>query len=275
MTATDRYGVMGYPVSHSRSPVIHRLFALQTGQNLQYELLQVTPEKLETAIRQFQRTGGKGLNITVPHKSEVTRLVDQLSERASTAGAVNTLAFKDGKILGDNTDGIGLLRDLAVNLGVALEHSRILVLGAGGATRGIVGPLLEMQPASLTIANRTLGKAQIIADHFSEFGPVSACRFNGVPVKEKFDLIINATSAGLKGDSPPYPAAAITDKTFCYDLSYGRKPTPFSVWARECGAVRSVMGWGMLVEQAAESFRVWRGVRPDTGPVLKQMSIVG
>jgi shikimate dehydrogenase len=273
MATTDRYGVMGYPVSHSRSPVIHRLFALQTGENIQYELLQVTPEKLETAIRQFQRTGGKGLNITVPHKTEVTKLVDQMSERASTAGAVNTLAFQGGKILGDNTDGIGLLRDLAVNLGVVIEASSILILGAGGATRGIVGPLLEMQPASLCIANRTLGKAQIIADHFARFGTVSACRFNAVPVSEPYDLIINATSAGLKGDTPPYPAAAVSDNTFCYDLSYGLKATPFSIWARDNGARQSVMGWGMLVEQAAESFRVWRGMRPDTAPVLKQMSV--
>jgi len=269
----DRYGVMGYPVSHSRSPVIHRLFALQTTQNLQYELLQVSPEKLETAVRQFQRTGGKGLNITVPHKSEVTRLVDQTSERAATAGAVNTLTFKGGEIHGDNTDGIGLLRDLAVNLGISLEGANILILGAGGATRGIVGPLLEMQPESLRIANRSLGKAQILADHFSRSGPVTACRFNVVPVSKPYDLIINATSAGLKGEAPPYPAAAISENTFCYDLSYGLQPTPFSVWARESGAAQSVMGWGMLVEQAAESFNIWRGVRPDTGPVLKQMKI--
>jgi shikimate dehydrogenase len=269
----DRYGVMGYPVSHSRSPVIHRLFALQTQQRLQYELLQVSPEKLETAIRQFQRTGGKGLNITVPHKSEVVRLVDQISERAATAGAVNTLTFKGGEIHGDNTDGIGLLRDLAVNLGVTIENANVLILGAGGATRGIIGPLLEMQPASLRIANRSLGKAQILADHFSRSGPVTACRFNVVPVSEPYDLIINATSAGLKGDSPPYPSAAISENTFCYDLSYGLELTPFSIWARESGAAQSVMGWGMLVEQAAESFNIWRGVRPETGSVLKQMKI--
>jgi shikimate dehydrogenase len=271
--AVDRYGVMGYPVSHSRSPVIHRLFALQTGQELQYELLQVSPEKLEPAVRQFQRTGGKGLNVTVPHKSDVTRLVDQLSERASTAGAVNTLTFKEGEILGDNTDGFGLLRDLVVNLGMAIENSNILILGAGGATRGIVGPLLEMNPASLRIANRSLGKAQQLAEHFSRSGPVTACRFNVVPVSEPYDLVINATSAGLKGEAPPYPTAAISPKTVCYDLSYGLKPTPFSVWAREAGAVQSVMGWGMLVEQAAESFRIWRNVRPDTAQVLKHMRI--
>ena len=271
--AIDRYGVMGYPISHSRSPVIHRLFAMQTQQNMQYELLQVSPEKLETAVRQFQRTGGKGLNITVPHKSEVTRLVDQTSERAATAGAVNTLSFRGGEIYGDNTDGIGLLRDLAVNLGVAIEDANILILGAGGATRGIVGPLLEMQPESLRIANRSLGKAQILADHFSRSGPVTACRFNVVPISKPYDLIINATSAGLKGETPPYPAAAISENTFCYDLSYGLKPTPFSVWARESGAAQSVMGWGMLVEQAAESFNIWRGIRPETGPVLERMNI--
>ena len=273
MTTIDRYGVMGYPVSHSRSPVIHRLFALQTSQDIQYELLQVAPEKLETAVRQFQRTGGKGLNVTVPHKAEVARLCDHLSERASTAGAVNTLSFIDNEIHGENTDGIGLLRDLAVNLGVALEGSKILILGAGGATRGIVGPLLEMQPQSLLIANRTLGKAEIIADHFKRWGPVSACRFDAVPTDEQYDLIINATSAAVHGKTPPYPSTAISPDTICYDLSYGLTPTPFSEWAREQGAAKSIMGWGMLVEQAAESFNIWRGVRPDTAPVLKQMKI--
>ena len=273
MTTIDRYGVMGYPVSHSRSPVIHRLFALQTNQHIQYELLQVSPDKLETAVRQFQRTGGKGLNVTVPHKSEVAKLCDQLSEPASTAGAVNTLSFRESEIHGDNTDGIGLLRDLAINQGVTLEGANILILGAGGATRGIVGPLHEMQPSSLRIANRTIDKAQALAEHFSHSGPVSACRFNMVPVSEDYDLIINATSAGVRGETPPYPEAALSERTFCYDLSYGLKPTPFSVWAREHGAARSVMGWGMLVEQAAESFHIWRGVRPDTAPVLKQMTI--
>jgi shikimate dehydrogenase len=269
----DRYGVMGYPVSHSRSPVIHRLFALQTGQNIQYELLQVTPEKLETAVRQFQRTGGKGLNVTVPHKRAIAKLADHVSERARTAGAVNTLSFVEGEVHGDNTDGIGLLRDLVVNLGVNLDGANILILGAGGATSGIVGPLLEMEPAALRIANRTLDRAQEIATRFKHMGPVSACRFNAVPVTDAYDLVINATSAGVKGEMPPYPGAAISESTFCYDLSYGLTPTPFSVWARERGAVKSVMGWGMLVEQAAESFHIWRHVMPDTAPVLKQMSI--
>ena len=269
----DRYGVMGYPVSHSRSPVIHRLFALQTGQNLQYELLQVVPEKLEIAVRQFQRTGGRGLNITVPHKIDVTRLVDQLSERASSAGAVNTLAFEDGEVFGDNTDGVGLLRDLTYNLGLSLAKSNILILGAGGATRGIMGPLLETQPASITIANRTLTKASELADRFCESGPVRSCRFREVSERVYYHLVINATSAGLSGEAPPYPEAAVQENTICYDLSYGLTQTPFSRWASEHGAARSAMGWGMLVEQAAESFHIWRGVRPDTGAVLKQIAI--
>ncbi len=269
----DRYGVMGYPVSHSRSPVIHRLFALQTGQNMQYELLQVTPEKLETAVRQFQRTGGKGLNVTVPHKRTVRELADSVSERAELAGAVNTLVFDNGEIHGDNTDGAGLLRDLRNNLGIVLKGASVLVLGAGGATAGIVGPLLAAGPRSVRIANRTLDKAEAIVDRFSHLGAVSACGFDRVPVSEDYDLIINATSAGLKGVTPPYPAAALSANTVCYDLSYGLNTTPFSKWARDHGAAKSVMGWGMLVEQAADSFEIWRGVRPDTAPVLKQMHI--
>lgn len=271
--ALDRYGVMGYPIAHSRSPVIHRLFALQTGQQLQYELLEVAPDKLETAIKQFQRTGGKGLNITVPHKSEVTVLVDQLSERATTAGAVNTLVMSDNEIFGDNTDGIGLVRDLTGNLGIPIRDKNILILGAGGATRGIVSPLLDARPASVTIANRTFSRARNLAEHFSTFGPVTACTFKAVPTSVEYALIINATSAGLTGDTPPYPEEAIGEGTVCYDLSYGLSPTPFSRWGASHGAARSVMGWGMLVEQAAESFHIWRSVRPETAPVLRQISI--
>lgn len=269
----DRYGVMGYPVSQSRSPVIHRLFAMQTNLEIQYELLQVTPEKLEEAIRQFQRTGGKGLNLTAPHKRTACRLVDNLSQRASIAGAVNTLDFRDGEIFGDNTDGIGLLRDLVVNLELNLKGINILILGAGGATRGIVGPLLEMEPTSICIANRTMERAEKLVKCFDDDSPITACPFDAVPDSEPYQLVINATSAGLRGETPPYPTTAISANTFCYDLSYGLEPTPFSTWAREQGAARSVMGWGMLVEQAAESFHIWRGIRPDTAPVLKQMTI--
>lgn len=269
----DRYGVMGYPVSHSRSPVIHRLFALQTGQDLQYELLQVVPDKLQSSILQFQDTGGKGLNITLPHKTEVMQLVDDVSKRAGNAGAINTLSFDADGIHGDNTDGVGLMRDLTRNLGLQLEGARILVLGAGGATRGILAPLLDAKPSSITVANRTLSRANDLVEHFSEAGPLSACRFDDVAESASFDLVINATSAGVKGETPPYPVSAIGPKTYCYDLSYGLTATPFSQWAAAQGAARSVMGWGMLVEQAAESFYIWRGIRPDTAPVLKQMSI--
>jgi len=271
--AADRYGVMGYPVSHSRSPIIHRLFAAQTGQNLQYELLQVAPDNLETAVRQFGRTGGKGLNVTVPHKSEVVRLVDAMSDRASTAGAVNTLVFRDDELYGDNTDGVGLMCDLQVNHGLKLAGANILILGAGGATRGIVSPLLEAEPASIMIANRTFPKARSLADHFANQGPVDACRFEDVRSLPIYDLIVNATSAGLKGETPPYPEEAIHPQTFCYDLSYGLSPTPFASWAARHGAAKAVMGWGMLVEQAAESFYIWRNIRPDTAAVLKQLSV--
>lgn len=272
-TGIDRYGVMGYPVSHSRSPVIHRLFALQTGQVMQYDLLAVAPGALAGALRHFQRSGGKGLNITVPHKSAAAQLADHLSERARSAGAVNTLSFEDGEISGDNTDGVGLLRDLSGNLGLRLQGANILILGAGGATRGIVVPLLNAAPQSVTIANRTLSRAQDLATHFSAYGSIEACRFDEINSAKGFDLVINATSAGLKGETPPYPEAAIGAQTFCYDLSYGLTPTPFSNWAIQAGAARSVMGWGMLVEQAAESFQLWRGVRPDTNAVLRQMRI--
>ena len=264
---------MGYPVSHSRSPVIHRLFAVQTGQNIQYELLQVAPDKLEKAVLQFGRTGGKGLNITVPHKSEVVRLVDEMSERASNAGAVNTLVFRDDSIYGDNTDGVGFIRDLRSNQRVQLKGANILILGAGGATRGLIGPLLEAEPDSIVIANRTFPKARGLADHFATQGPVNACRFQDVKSLPVYDLVINATSAGVKGETPPYPVEAIHPQTVCYDLSYGLTPTPFSRWAALHGAAKSVMGWGMLVEQAAESFYIWRGVRPDTAAVLKQLTI--
>lgn len=269
----DRYGVMGYPVSHSRSPVIHRLFALQTGQNLEYELLPVPPGKLEAAVREFAEAGGKGLNLTLPHKTAAAALADRLSERAERAGAVNTLDFREGRVFGDNTDGAGLMRDLTRNLGLSIADLNILVLGAGGAVRGILAPLLAAAPRSVTIANRDVGKARELANEFSSAVPVSACRFKEVPRSVHYSLLVNATSAGVKGETPPWPQAAVSPDTLCYDLSYGLSPTPFSRWCAAQGAERVVMGWGMLVEQAAESFLLWRGIRPDTEPVLRQMSI--
>jgi len=267
----DRYGVVGYPVSHSRSPVIHRVFAQQTGQHLTYELLEVAPAELESAIRTFQRQGGRGLNITVPHKSEAVRLVDELSDAASMAGAVNTLSITSEAIRGDNTDGVGLVRDLRKNHRVAIEGARILILGAGGATRGIMAPLLEEQPTTITLANRTVSKAQALANHFGTMGTVAACRFDDIVEDVDYDLVINATSAGLRGEALPFPAGIVSAETVCYDLSYGTGDTPFTHWARTRGARRAIVGWGMLVEQAAESFYIWRGVRPDTRSVLKRL----
>lgn len=272
MSAPDRYAVMGYPVAHSRSPVIHRLFALQTHQHIQYDMIAVPPGELAAATQQFKVDGGKGLNITAPHKGDAALLADELSERARIAGAVNTLRFGDGQVFGDNTDGVGLLMDLTHNQELELEGANILILGAGGATRGILGPLVEAGPASVMIANRTVPKAEVLATHFSDNVPVTACRFKDVPRDVEYDLIINATSAGLKGAIPPYPKWAVSAGTVCYDLSYGLSPTPFSVWAEKHGAERSLMGWGMLVEQAAESFELWRGVRPNTDAVLAQLA---
>ena len=265
--APDRYGVIGYPIAHSRSPEIHRLFAEQTGQSLVYERLEAAPAAFESAVRGFAADGGRGLNVTLPHKEAAAALADTLSERAAEAGAVNTLALRDGEIFGDNTDGVGLLRDLTGNLGVALADAEVLVLGAGGAARGILAPLLRAGPSRVVIANRTPARAEALARRFGALGPVEGCGFAAVP-PASWRLAINATSAAFGGDLPAWPPAAISAGTLCYDLSYRAGTTPFCTWAEAQGAARCVMGLGMLVEQAAESFFIWRGVRPETAPVV-------
>ncbi|MEM7763222.1 MAG: shikimate dehydrogenase [Pseudomonadota bacterium] len=269
----DRYGLIGYPVKHSKSPVIHKLFADQSDQQMTYELLSARPEDLENAVRKFQRNGGRGLNVTVPHKAAVTRLVDEMSEEASIAGAVNTLAISPEKIVGHNTDGVGLVRDITTNWKYEVLNKRILVLGAGGATQGILSPLLALDPSLITIANRSIAKAEALAGHFGMLGNVEAKRFTEVNKLEPFDLVINATSAGVKGEQAPFPRAAIAAKTVCYDLSYGFSETPFITWAKSLEAETTRSGWGMLIEQAAESFKIWRDVLPDTAPVLKQLPV--
>ena len=267
----DRYAVVGHPIGHSRSPVIHTLFARQTGQNMSYEKLDAAPREFLDRVQRFGRTGGKGLNITTPHKAEAARMADELSERARMAGTANTLTFQsDGKLSADNTDGVGLVRDLRHNLGISLEDQRVLILGAGGATRGVIGPLLKERLASTTVANRTEEKATHLAEYFSVHGAIIPCSFEALE-GQGFDIAINATSAGLKGEAPPFPASCISAGTLCYDMSYALQPTPFVVWAQKCGATRTVQGWGMLVEQAAESFYIWRGVRPDTDAILRQL----
>jgi shikimate dehydrogenase len=267
----DRYAVVGHPVEHSRSPLIHSLFARQTGANMTYELIDAAAIRFETAVREFGAAGGKGLNVTVPHKEAAYGLVDEISAPADVAGAVNTIKFVDGKLHGENTDGIGLIRDLVVNQRQALPGRRMLVLGAGGAARGIVGPLLATGPSELVVANRTKDRAEELVARFDPTPALRAVAFDALADVPPFDLLLNATSAGLRGEVPPFPATLVGPESFCYDLVYSVNDTPFVTWARKHGAGRAVQGWGMLIEQAAESFFIWRGVRPDTKPILKQL----
>jgi shikimate dehydrogenase len=265
---SDRYGVVGHPVGHSWSPFIHGLFARDTGQAMSYRLYDFTPEEFSARVREFFTLGGRGLNVTVPHKIAAVEIASELTTRAAHAGAVNTLAMqKDGTILGDNTDGAGLVRDLCDNLGLVIIRRRILLVGAGGATRGVIAPLLALEPAQVLIANRTPERAQDLAAAFAQLGPVQ-----GVGIRDitggPFDLIINATSASLSGDLPPMPNSVVGTETVCYDMAYGKTDTPFVQWSLKHSCARAVQGWGMLVEQAAESFRVWRGIKPGTASVL-------
>jgi shikimate dehydrogenase len=266
--ALDRYGVVGYPVKHSRSPFIHALFAKQTGQPMSYQLFEIAPEYLATELQRFFAEGGKGWNITVPHKQSVFELVKYHTPRAEFAGAVNTiLVTPDGELLGDNTDGVGLLNDLRTHLKFDLKDKRILMLGAGGAARGVLAPLLEQQPHELVIANRNVERATALVTEFQNLGTIRGTSFTDID-PTAFDLIINATSASLQGEMPAVPDAVIGAHTLCYDMAYGKEDTVFIRWAKQRGAASAVQGWGMLVEQAAESFFLWRGVRPDTLPVL-------
>jgi shikimate dehydrogenase len=268
----DRYALVGHPVAHSRSPLIHQLFARQTGQRMTYELIDAEPAQFETAVRGFRAAGGKGMNVTVPHKEAAYALATAHGEAATIARAVNTLTFTAGSIRGDNTDGIGFMRDLTANQGREVAGARVLVLGAGGATRGLLGPLLEAKPASLVLANRTLERAETLRREFAAHGAIEVCSFADLAGRGAFDIIINATSAGLRGEQPPFPASLVAPQSFCYDLAYSRNATPFVAWASAHGAGRAVQGWGMLIEQAAESFAIWRGVRPDTAPVRAELA---
>ena len=270
--APDRYALMGHPVSHSWSPFIHGLFARATQQNMQYRLIDVPAERFRAEALQFFIDGGKGLNITVPHKQAAAELVNELTPRAGEAGAVNTIHRKaSGELVGDNTDGIGLVTDLEINLGLALAGARILILGAGGATRGVLGPLLARRPVLVAIANRTVARAQELATEFAGLGNVLATGFEGVE-PAPFDLVINGTSAGLEGSVPAVTPAAIGAGTVCYDMAYSKGETPFTRYAHEHGAKAAYKGWGMLVEQAAEAFLIWRGIRPPTRPVLELLT---
>ncbi|WP_455209506.1 shikimate dehydrogenase [Kaarinaea lacus] len=267
----DEYAVMGNPITHSKSPQIHTLFAEQTGQNIRYRAIQVDPGGFTQAVGNFFASGGKGLNVTVPFKQEAWQLANKLSERARLAGAVNTLKpATEGGLYGDNTDGVGLVRDLIHNLGITLNDKKILLVGAGGAARGVVAPLLDNKPQQLTIVNRTMDRAYELVKHFASKGDINAESFTELEGK-RFDVVINATSASLKGDLPPLPTSTIAHAQVVYDMMYGSEPTLFLQWAQQHGASNTSDGLGMLVEQAAEAFFVWRNVKPDTAPVIQRL----
>jgi shikimate dehydrogenase len=270
--AADQYGVFGHPVSHSLSPFIHGMFARDTGQEMSYRPYDVAPEEFAARVREFFEQGGRGLNITLPHKIAAAEVAHELTERAAHAAAVNTLTLQDEGIVGDNTDGVGLVRDLCDNQGIVITNRHLLILGAGGATRGILAPLLGLEPATLVIANRTAERAEALAAAFTDLGATRGVGFTDVG-DAPFDRIINATSASLTGEIPPIPPSVLGQDTVCYDLAYGRSATAFVRWAQAAGCARAVQGLGMLVEQAAESFRLWRGVRPETAQVLSLLKV--
>ncbi|HHX81897.1 MAG TPA: shikimate dehydrogenase [Pseudomonadaceae bacterium] len=268
---TDKYAVIGNPVEHSRSPDIHAMFAAQTAAAVHYGRLLAPLDGFAAQVDAFFRAGGRGLNVTVPFKQEAFALAAQCSDQARLAGAVNTLLLnEEGQLCGHNTDGIGLLRDISANLQQSLAGCSVLVLGAGGATRGILQPLLEQGPARVVVANRTVVKATELAQLFAPLGPISGCGYSDLPAAP-FDWIINATAASLQGELPPLPPACCGPATRCYDLMYGAEPTAFMQWAAAQGAALTADGLGMLVEQAAESWYLWRGVRPETTSVMQRL----
>jgi shikimate dehydrogenase len=271
----DRYAVIGNPVAHSKSPAIHARFAEQTDEAITYERRLAPLDGFVASVREFIAEGGRGLNVTVPFKLEAHALATSLSPRAAAAGAVNTLRFEaDGGIYGDNTDGVGLVRDIEENLGVSLAGKRILLLGAGGAARGAVLPLLEAAPVSLTIVNRTAAKAEALAGQFAQAAHDTRCVLAGggpdCVAREAYDVIINATAGSLDASLPECDPAAFGPGTLAYDMMYGAELTVFMQHASVLGA-RAADGLGMLVGQAAESFFVWRGVRPESAPVLAEL----
>lgn len=271
--SNDLYAVIGHPIGHSKSPKIHSQFASQTGEPVEYTAIEAPIDGFAATLQQFFERGGKGANVTVPFKEQAWQLADHRAARAAKAGAANTLYHdENGLLVADNTDGQGLVRDLTENHAVILRGTRILVLGAGGAVRGVLGPILAQQPASLTIANRTVQKAEVLAELFSSDAgstELKVCGFDRP--SQPFDIIINGTSASLRGDLPPLSTNVIGASTLVYDMMYSSQTTRFNQWALELGAGKAVDGLGMLVEQAAESFRIWRGVTPETAPIIEEL----
>lgn len=272
MNNPDQYAVFGHPINHSKSPRIHQLFAQQTEQNLVYKAQDVPAESFKQTIDTFFSQGGKGINCTVPLKELAYQRADSLSKRAQSSKAVNTLVLQeDGTLYGDNTDGIGLVTDLTDNHSITLLNSRILILGAGGASRGIIGPLMKKSPSCLVIANRTVEKAINLSGEFSQLGNINGCGYDELKEK-KFDLILNATSASLTEKIPNITENILAKNACCYDLAYSNQQTAFVKWGFTHGAKKNLDGLGMLIEQAAEAFFIWRGVRPKTSAIIELLN---
>ena len=271
MTDKDRYAVFGNPVKHSKSPAIHAMFAEQCGQVMQYRAVRVELDDFDRTAARFFDGGGAGLNITVPFKRDAFEFAGRLSDRAHRAGAVNTLTrADDGAIDGDNTDGVGLVRDMIANLGWSVQDQRVLIVGAGGAVRGVLEPLLREKPRELLVVNRTPQRAAQLAEEFSDVGALQGGGYELVGERQ-FDLVINASSAGLSGEVPELPGTLLTERSCCYDMVYGAEPTAFMRWAAHHAAWAVADGLGMLVEQAAQSFYIWRKLRPETRPVVVKL----
>jgi shikimate dehydrogenase len=266
----DRYAVMGNPIEHSKSPRIHGLFAEQTHQAMTYDKQLVPEDGFPEAVSAFQQNGGSGLNITVPFKEQAWGLAERRSARAERAGAVNTLSFSGGECYGDNTDGAGLVRDITVNHATPLAGQQVLVVGAGGAVRGVLPAILATAPQAVRIANRTADKASALAEEMADLGPIQGGGFD-TAAGQRFNVVVNATSAGLSDELPELPEGILAPGALAYDMVYADEPTAFVRWARQQGAAMAVDGLGMLVEQAAESFLLWRGVRPETTAVIEAL----
>lgn len=269
---TDRYALIGFPLGHSKSPVLHAEFARATGQELTYEAIEAPADGFRATVDRFRRAGGRGINVTLPFKLEALSYATDPTERARLAGAANCMKFDGDRVLAENFDGLGLVNDIEVNLGYPLRARRVLLLGAGGAARGALLPFLERQPAILVVANRTVAKARALGERFAAFPNLATGGYSDVG-EDRFDVVVNATSASLRGELPAVPRTAFTEGCLAYDLVYGKGATPFLSLARDAGAGRVADGIGMLVEQAAEAFVWWRGVRPETRTLIDRLSV--
>ena len=273
---TDQYAVIGNPIGHTKSPLIHGLFAQETRQDMSYTAIEgpVEPQDAFAAtVHAFVAAGGKGMNVTAPFKLKAFAIADERSERAALAGAANALSFKDGRIVAENFDGVGLVRDIEVNLSLPMAGKRVLVLGAGGAARGALLPFIAVRPAELVIANRDIGKVNVLVEQVASSGPLATCGYGDLEGMGQFDLVVNATSASLTGELPPVPPSVFSPTGVAYELAYGKRLTPFLRLARNAGVASVADGVGMLVEQAAEAFAWWRGVRPQTHAVIDRLTV--